>query len=124
MNITEQTTIYIAGPMSGHFLLNYPAFFAMEGILKKEFKCNVLNPARQPNGLPYEEYMKRAMEDLEKADAIVLLNGWTNSTGAAREMKKASENHLDVFLEDEICREINRKLKAENPEISIRDGKQ
>lgn len=123
MKINSETTVYIAGPMTGCCLLNYPAFFAMEGMLKKEFNCSVLNPARQPNGLSYEEYMKRAFEDLKKADAVVLLNGWNDSQGATMEFEKAREASINLFFEEEIYMIINRKLQKENPTIRIKDRK-
>ena len=39
----------------------------------------MLNPARQPNGLAYDEYMRRAFDDLDRATVIVLLDGWSQS---------------------------------------------
>lgn len=113
MNITEQTTIYIAGPMTGRYLLNYPAFFAMEGMLKKEFRCNVLNPARQPNGLSYQEYMKLAFADIEKADALVALNDWDRSNGARSEFYFAKKMNKKIFHEFEIFSFIDEKFRNE-----------
>jgi len=44
-----------------------------------------LNPARQPDGLTYQEYMRRALADLKQATAVVFLRGWEQSRGALYE---------------------------------------
>ena len=105
--------VYIAGPMSGCKLFNYPAFFAMEGLLKKEFGCKVLNPARQPNGLTYEEYMKRAFEDVRKASVVVMLNNWTLSDGAQREYHLAKFEQIKVISQIQVEKFVHEKFRAE-----------
>lgn len=105
--------VYIAGPMSGCKLFNYPAFFAMEGLLKKEFGCKVLNPARQPNGLAYEEYMKRAFEDVRKASVVVMLNNWTLSDGAQREYHLAKFEQIKVISQIQVEKFIHEKFRSE-----------
>ena len=77
--------VYIAGPMTGKTLFNYVKFFGYAGLLKKEYGCTVLNPARQPNGLTYKQYLARAIADVSHATAILLLNGWIQSPGARKE---------------------------------------
>lgn len=105
--------VYIAGPMSGCKLFNYPAFFAMEGLLKKEFGCKVLNPARQPNGLTYEEYMKRAFEDVRKASVVVMLNNWTLSDGAQREYHLAKFEQIKVISQIQVEKFVHEKFRSE-----------
>lgn len=121
MKLSTENTVYIAGPMSGMYLLNYPAFYAMEGLLRKTFQCRVLNPARQPDGLEYEEYMNRAFADLQQADTIVLLDGWNKSPGAKREFSFAVRRGIRTVAADEVFRTIHQRLKVKNPAISIKD---
>jgi|GEM_PF-1576622 hypothetical protein len=84
-------TVYIAGPMSGIKDLNYPAFNAAEQMIRDFYGFEVLNPARQPEGLEYEEYMKRGLEDVRACDVLVLLDGWNRSPGAQREYQLAMQ---------------------------------
>lgn len=87
--ITAQDTVYIAGPMAGLPNLNYPAFNETEKWLKQEFGCSVLNPARQPDGMTYQEYMRLAYADLDQASAVFFLRGWKKSRGAYNEYIRA-----------------------------------
>ena len=113
ISLSRDDIVYIAGPMSGCKLFNYPAFFAMEGMLKKEFGCKVLNPARQPNGLAYEEYMKRAFEDVRKASVVVMLNNWTLSDGAQREYHLAKFKQIKVISQIQVEKFIHEKFRSE-----------
>lgn len=113
LSLSRDDIVYIAGPMSGCKLFNYPAFFAMEGLLKKEFGCKVLNPARQPNGLTYEEYMKRAFEDVRKASVVVMLNNWTLSDGAQREYHLAKFEQIKVISQIQVEKFIHEKFRSE-----------
>ena len=60
---SPEDIVYIAGPMTGKPLFNYVKFFGYAGLLKKEYGCTVLNPARQPNGLTYKQYLARQPRD-------------------------------------------------------------
>lgn len=100
--ISPDHTCYISGPMTGLTDLNYPAFHAMEKLLRDSFGCNVLNPARHPSGLSYDEYMALAMSDLDRSDVIVLLDGWQNSNGAKMEFLKAYHLNLDILYQEQI----------------------
>ncbi|MPN39223.1 hypothetical protein SDC9_186751 [bioreactor metagenome] len=111
--ILKSDVVYIAGPMTGHMLFNYQAFFGMEGLLKKEFGCEVLNPARQPNGLPYERYMELAIADIDKADCIVMLDMWHTSSGAQRERTHAECIGKKVIYQPEIEDYLHEKFSIE-----------
>lgn len=111
--LKESDIVYLAGPMSGLALFNYPAFYAMAGMIKKEYGCRVLNPARQRNGLDYEEYMQLAFLDLDCANVIVLLNGWQNSGGAKREFIRAHERGIKIMLETQIEVDLHKRLIVE-----------
>lgn len=115
--------VYIAGPMSGMPLFNYPAFFGIAELIKKEYSCEVLNPARQPNGLAYEEYMKLAFADLERATVIVLLDGWENSPGAKREFLQAHQRGIGIVFQEQIELLLTRRLAEANPNINTLNQK-
>ncbi len=97
MTITSEDTVYIAGPMTGRPDNNRKIFAAAERYLKYRYNCRVLNPARQADGLSYCEYMALAMQDLDKATAIVLLPGYIASTGANVERAVARRIGLAIF---------------------------
>lgn len=83
--------IYIAGPMTGHPDFNYPAFHA-EAARLRALGYQVENPAENPQQGSWQAYMRVAIAQLVKCDAIALLPGWENSRGAL------IENGLAVSL--------------------------
>jgi hypothetical protein len=78
--------VYIAGPMTGYFRFNYPAFNAAQADLE-ERGHEVLSPAVHDLTVPkpWDFYMRHAIGLLIQADAIALLPGWDNSRGATLE---------------------------------------
>lgn len=117
--IKAEDIVYIAGAMTGKRLFNYPKFFGMAGLLQKVYGCEVLNPARQPDGLSYEEYMARAMADIARATVIVLLSGWSLSHGARLECEEARKRGIRMISETEILYAMHQKLKIANPGTRI-----
>ena len=109
--------VYIAGPMTGQPLFNYPKFYGYAELIQKEWGCKVLNPARQPNGLKYSEYLKRAMEDVNAASVVVLLDGWENSNGAMKEFDAAYRRGCSFVAEGELFAALDEKLKKENANV-------
>lgn len=113
--IRETDIVYIAGPMTGMPMFNYLAFYGAAGLIAKEFRCEVLNPARQPNGLAYDEYMRRAFDDLDRATVIVLLDGWSQSKGATNEFLRAHQRRIGILYWHQVETVLTRKLEKENP---------
>jgi nucleoside 2-deoxyribosyltransferase len=104
--------IYIAGPMRGFPKFNFPAFDAAKDRLTLE-GWDVLSPAdldrevgfdeSQDSGQPSKEFLdealRRDVEAILQADAIYMLTGWKNSTGATAEYWLARWRHIPVFEE-------------------------
>lgn len=90
--------IYIAGPMTGHPDLNFPAFLAAAAQLRQAGHVAV-NPAEiNPDpGAEWTACMFRDLEELTKCDAIVLLAGWEKSPGAQIERLWAIRTGKQVF---------------------------
>jgi len=101
---------YIAGPMRGHPLYNFPAFDAA-AVYLQQYDFDVVSPAdmdREQGFDPewatisdneYEAAMARDLAAIEKCDGIYLLRGWERSQGARREVAKAIELGLSILLE-------------------------
>lgn len=109
---SERDIVYIAGPMTGKPLFNYIQFFGIAGLIEKEYGCRVLNPARQPNGLPYAEYIERALADVRSATAILLLTSWESSPGARKEFCLAAECNIRIIYEAQLADELKTRIYA------------
>jgi len=91
--------IYIAGPMTGHADHNYPAFHAAAQRLR-EAGWDVTNPAENFDGrtdLPREDYLRADVALLVHCEAIAMLPGWQDSTGAKLEYLLAREFGMVVL---------------------------
>lgn len=96
------TTLYIAGPMTGHPDFNYPAFNANAGLLRGA-GYDVLNPVDSEHENPtpgaaqaWDWYMRRALRMLTHADGIATLDGWESSRGASLEVYIAAQLKLPI----------------------------
>ena len=91
--------IYIAGPMTGMVNVNRDNFFkAAEYLRSKGYE--VRNPAcLDQDWTKYEDYMEVGLTMLRQCDAIVLLPGWEESKGVARETTEAREQGIVNFSE-------------------------
>lgn len=102
---------YISGRMTGLPEYNYPAFFAAEEYILKNWpyttdKLLVHNPARidelhdlDPNDhrLSREWYLTKALEMLLRCNTIVMLDGWEESAGARLEFDIAKELKMTIL---------------------------
>lgn len=88
-DLTPDDIVYISGPMTGLPAFNKPLFRIVEAKLRIAVGCEVLNPARHPDGLKHSEYMRLAGRDLQEATAVVFLPGYQASQGAMWELATA-----------------------------------
>lgn len=103
-------TLYIAGPMTGHPNLNYPAFHQAAKQLR-DAGYTVLNPAEGPRPTrnpTWEDWMRQAIGMLIQADHVATLDGWENSRGARIEVNLA----LDLGMAyDPVARHLHVATK-------------
>lgn len=80
--------IYIAGKIKGD--PNYKAKFRAAESRLRALGHTVLNPAWLPeNGMSYGQYLNIGFAMLREADAVFLLDDWTDSQGAVAECSAA-----------------------------------
>lgn len=96
--------IYIAGPMTGKPSLNFPAFHATASQLR-EMGHEAVNPAEicPDPGMSWAACMRADLAQLLTCDAIVMLDGWMHSRGAALEHYLAVSLGLRVIFEPELA---------------------
>lgn len=114
--------VYIAGPMRGHYLYNFPAFDRVESqlICDGHDPVNPANLDREdgfdpmdlaldhpdwdwsqlPPGTESADYATRDLELLATCDAIYMLKGWGASTGARAEYAVAKWRGLEVMRDE------------------------
>ncbi len=92
--------IYISGPMTGHEDYNRQAFYKAEARLKSAGFV-VLNPAVNPEGLSYAQYMLIDVAMLNVCDCIYMLIGHEDSPGAKAELALAKSMKFKEYYEQE-----------------------
>jgi hypothetical protein len=100
--IKSTEMVYISGPMTGIDNLNRDNFERIECYLRKAYKCNVWNPATLPEGLSYEDYMRKDIAAVVRADVAVMLDDWEYSPGAIIEHQVAKACGLRIIQEQEL----------------------
>lgn len=96
---------YVAGPMSGLPLSNYPAFHEAARRLRA-LGYHVENPAENrapPSGL-WQDYMRLALAQLVRCDGVAVLPGWEDSRGASLEVHITKALHMPVIAAAELTR--------------------
>ena len=124
-------TIYLAGPMRGYPLFNFPAFEVAENALVA-LGFKVISPARHDLDagfdpkLTLEENERLHAFDLkahmawdlrvilsEECQGVILMPGWRNSTGCRNEVLVAQTAGRPVFeLTEEGLRPMNEPVRA------------
>lgn len=95
--------IYISGAITGTD--DYMERFSKAEKELTEKGYSVINPAKVNAQLPkdttHEEYMKMSFCMLDMCDAIYMLNGWSKSCGANRELGFAMAKNKKIIFEKE-----------------------
>lgn len=76
--------VFISGPMTGIPDYNRAQFNQAEQTLTTQGHI-VLNPAWHPDGLTHDQYLHMCYAEIDVADVVVQLPGWSRSKGASRE---------------------------------------
>ena len=92
------STVYLSGPMTGYKDWNKPAFNATAEKLREE-GYQVLNPAEVElcSLSTWQDYMRKDLQMLALADAVVILPGWHQSRGARIEVTVADQLGIPIF---------------------------
>lgn len=105
--------VYLAGPMRGHALSNFPAFLGAAELLRRagyevadpaahDLEMG-FNPAREDalDGFDIKAALRWDLEQVLASDAVVVMGGWENSRGANAEVATARAVDVPVLtLED------------------------
>jgi hypothetical protein len=99
---------YISGPITGND--NYKAQFAAAQAQLEAKGWTVINPAELDAAIPlgimeHREYIQIDLALLRKADCLVLLDGWEESSGANTELAQALTTGIYVKTLAEIVAE-------------------
>jgi hypothetical protein len=119
LNATEkEKMVYIAGPMSGLPLNNYPAFYAAEVALTA-LGLHPINPARMNMmddvetamaksiasigddsgaGRTWEYYLRRSLAQITDVYGVCLLPDWRRSRGATLEVQVATALSIPMYI--------------------------
>lgn len=76
----RKKVVYISGPITG--VKNYWEAFEQAAEDLEGLGYIALNPARLPEGMANEQYMRICFAMIDSADAVLFLEGWRNSSGA------------------------------------------
>lgn len=100
--------IYISGPMTGYPEYNFPAFRHAEQVLRRYDLVRIENPARHPQieGWSWQDYMRRALQQMLVSDHVVVLPGWTQSQGAQWEVRIARMLGMPVVAFSDLSRKL------------------
>lgn len=88
-------TIYVCGPMTGYPEFNYPAFRAEAGRLRT-LGFYVQDPSDNPEQKDWAGYLRVALAQMMRCDAVALLPGWSESRGACLEVYVAKALGMPV----------------------------
>jgi hypothetical protein len=93
--------IYICGPTNQELVITEELFEDWENRLKKDLKhlpqIEIVNPIKINTQLPWGDYKDERMEAVRNCDAVLLLNGFTNSSIALEEYYLARELKKYIF---------------------------
>jgi hypothetical protein len=113
----DSDTVYLAGPMRGKTLYNFPLFFKAGMVLRRKFNLDVLNPAERDMAVGFDpsealDWPANAevwtmgtafawdFAAIRKSSAIILLPNWQDSQGVQSELILSSTLGLRTFEYD------------------------
>ena len=79
----RKKVVYLAGPITG--VPNYWEPFEKADDRLTRHDVAVLNPARLPQGMTNEQYVRICFGMIDSADLVLFLPGWLESKGATLE---------------------------------------
>jgi len=96
---------YLAGPMTGIDLYNFPEFEKVATDLRSK-GLDVVSPHEIDHGeteetrgsLDYRVYIKADLRAMLECDAIVLMEGWRASKGCQFEVQVARKTGMRIFV--------------------------
>lgn len=94
--------VYIAGPMTGYPLFNFPAF-DYAAAQWRDAGYDVVNPAEEQrkrgdsDELPWSHFLRHDIRHLSTCEAVAFLPGWGKSKGATLEHHIASALGMDLY---------------------------
>lgn len=102
---------YIAGPMRGYRLFNFPAFLGT-GVLLRRAGWDVVCPAEHDlvigfdptgtlDGFDLRAALRWDIDAVLRSDAVVALPGWQRSSGASAEVAAARAAEIPVLTPEE-----------------------
>lgn len=111
--------IYISGPMTGYEYNNFFSFDdAKKRILNEIKNINIVNPCDLSNKTEsiidnpsYEDYLREDFRALIDCDAVLLLDGWKESSGCNKELTVANYLKIPCF---ETFEELKKYLEENN----------
>lgn len=124
--------VYLAGPMRGHRLFNFPAFFSAALALRGVgHEC--VNPAERDMAQGIDPSQTETDQDFDleaaftfdfqaimRAGGVVLLPGWETSQGVAAELVVAKFTGTQVYEYDPSCPDLIRPIDLDWPVIGWR----
>lgn len=121
-------TIYVAGPMTGRHLYNWPAFEAAARMLRRlgwtvhcpteideqegmvvavRDEFGTIHDVYTTDKFDYETILQIDLSVVREMDAIFLLNDWHQSSGARRELHTyLSTGRTQILLEAELFTDV------------------
>lgn len=91
-------SVYIAGPMTGYVMHNFPAFEAARCELRlRGFNAMYSGQDIKDFSKPWEFYMRIALSMLLECEYISMLPGWENSRGATIEHQIAMTLKMPII---------------------------
>ncbi|MCP3980823.1 MAG: DUF4406 domain-containing protein [bacterium] len=121
---------YLAGPMRGHHLFNFPAFFAA-ALALRGVGHEVVNPAERDMAHGIDPTADEFSKDFDLTGAfkfdfqsiircgnVVLLEGWRESHGVAAELVVAKLTGARIFEFDSSAGDLLREIDLAEPTIT------